>query len=92
MGVGFFSTHRSYPRLGNEAMRTWLRREGLWPEETVKPPDPKQALHKALRINDLRPTTDVFATLAGRVGVSRCEDSAFGEFRTTLQGWFPVEH
>ncbi len=74
---------------GHDALRTRLRDTGDWPDGEAKPPDPKTALAKALRVHDLRPTADVFANLARRVGLAGCQDPAFLDFQHTLQRWFP---
>lgn len=77
---------------GTGVLRDWLRDHHLWPEDEAKPPDPKSALRRAMRVKNRSPTAVTFMTLARRVGLSACEDPAFREVRETLQGWFPASH
>lgn len=74
----------------NEVLRSWLRERGLWPESEAKPPDPKTAVHRALRIQNQHPSASLFGDVAHRVGLSRCQDPAFRELRSTRQEWFPA--
>lgn len=74
----------------NEVLRSWLRERGLWPESEAKPPDPKTAVHRALRIQNQHPSASLFGDVAHRAGLSRCQDPAFRELRSTLQEWFPA--
>lgn len=73
----------------HDALRTRLRDTGDWPAGEAKPPDPKTALASPMRVHNRRPTADVFSHLARRVGLARCQDPAFLDFRRTLQRWFP---
>ncbi len=75
---------------GTGALRDWLGRHHLWPDDEAKPPDPKSALKRAMRERNLRPGAATFEALARKVGLRACEDPAFREMRETLQGWFPV--
>ena len=74
----------------NEVLRSWLHQHGLWPEPETKPPDPKAALHRALRIQNRHPNASLFGEVARRVGLGRCQDPAFQELRSTLKEWFPA--
>ena len=74
---------------GNAGLRNWLQDRHLWPQAAIKPPDPKDAMATAMREKNKRPTSDVFAELAKKVGIRRCQDAAFIELRETLQAWFP---
>ena len=74
---------------GNDGLRAWLHGQDCWPDGATKPPDPKSALHMAMRRKSLRPTARVFESMARRVGLRRCQDPAFVELRQTLQAWFP---
>lgn len=76
---------------GNAELRDWLQGRDLWPKDATKPPDPKDAMETAMKEKNKRPTSDVFAKLASKVGIGRCEDAAFIELRETLQTWFPAE-
>ena len=75
---------------GTGALQDWLREHQLWPEDEAKPPDPKSALRRVMRVKNRHPTAATFMTLAQKVGLNACEDPAFREMRETLQGWFPA--
>ena len=77
---------------GTGVLRDWLREHHLWPDDEAKPPDPKLALKRAMKVKNRSPTAATFMTLARKVGLSRCKDPAFREVRETLQGWFPASH
>lgn len=77
-------------------LRSWLESQGLWPKDHPKPPNPKEALQRAMREAGLQgrvkrsPTK--FYELGRKVSVRGCSDPAFGELRDTLQAWFPEVH
>ena len=54
-----------------------------------KPKRPKEVLQKALRQSKRPFSARIFQELAERVSLRRCQDRAFGKFRSTLQRWFP---
>lgn len=66
----------------------WLVEDGFALKRHTKPDRPKEAMEKALRISNKRPSSSVFKQLAERVGVEACADPAFNKFRNTLQMWF----
>lgn len=72
-------------------LRKWLSEHGLWPEGEAKPPDPKEALERAMRVKNHSPTAETFSSLAKKVSFKKCKDPAFLEVRETLQGWFPAD-
>ena len=72
-------------------LRTWLREQGLWSEDAPKPKDPKQAVKKALRQVNKRPSSAVYQELAEKVSLKRCTDASFQRFRELLQEWFPAK-
>lgn len=76
---------------GSESIRDWLRARSLWPDDDVKPPDPKGALRTVLRATGTRSSPALFRDLASRVGLSTCRDEGFARFRSTLQSWFGEE-
>jgi hypothetical protein len=45
-------------------LREWLRAQTLWPEDQQKPPDPKLAVERALRVVRLPRSSSVYAGLA----------------------------
>ena len=75
-----------YPEL-----RRWLRRQGLWPTESHKPPDPKEALKRTMEESRIRRSPRKFFELASTVSVGRCRDPSFNDFKQTLRSWFPAE-
>ncbi|HXG33899.1 MAG TPA: hypothetical protein VNJ11_11075 [Bryobacteraceae bacterium] len=70
------------------ALRSWLEQEGLWGAQDPKPKEPKKAVERALWQVQKPRSSAIYRTLARRVGVERCRDSAFLRLRETLQEWF----
>ena len=70
-------------------LRLGLERERLWPRESTRPPDPKQAMKRVLQQTKTRHSSVIFDELAGKVSVRGCEDPAFTELVDTLRSWFP---
>lgn len=70
------------------ALREWLVTHGFCDVETAKPNDPKEAMRRALRSVRKNVSPSRFRALAERVGVERCQDSAFLKLKHTLQSWF----
>ena len=71
-------------------LRRWLEENGYIGPGDLKPADPKESLHAALRVVRKRPSASVFRQLAERIGLYRCLDPAFLKFKSTLQRWFPT--
>ena len=74
---------------GYSELRGWLGSRNLWPEKTVKPPDPKTAMRDALYNKGQSVSSALFSQLAESVSLQECECPAFNELKSTLQGWFP---
>lgn len=72
-------------------LRTWLAQNFELHAETGKPVDPKAAFERALELAGTGPPARIFRQLATRVSPMRCTDAAFLKFRSTLQGWFPLQ-
>jgi hypothetical protein len=53
-----------------------------------KPDRPKEAMEEALRRSRTPRSSSLYAELARKVGVQRCVDSAFQQFRDMLCRWF----
>lgn len=70
-------------------VRDWLRTQSFAISEQGKPLRPKEALRAALREARKQPSSALFAEIAKRVGLSRCTDPAFVQFKATVQRWFP---
>jgi len=71
-------------------LRVWLREEGHWPDETAKPPNPKEAMCAASAKGGRRVSAALFGRLADTVSVRGCHCPAFGELKHALQSWFPA--
>ena len=76
--------HKEYVEL-----RRWLCGQGLWPEESPKPPNPKKAMERTMRESRSRITSRKFFELANEVSLRRCRDPSFNDFKRTLRTWFP---
>ena len=74
-----------------QSLKAALRDKGLWPSETTKPPNPKEAMKAALQEKGRRTSSRLFGALAGSVTLRDCQCPAFNELRYTLQRWFPAE-
>ncbi len=72
-----------------EGLRNFLAQSNLWDAGAPKPNDPKMAMEVALRKKQKPLGARLFADLASRVSVDRCQDPAFCKFREVLQRWFP---
>lgn len=72
-----------------QPLRGYLEGQGFWPSGRPKPLSPKEAVEHVLRATRTPRTPAVYAEIAERVSLQDCTDSAFGKFRTVLQGWFP---
>ena len=71
-------------------IRRWLIERGFLLREIAKPRDPKAAFEAVLHQQRIPPSAKLFADLAQRVSLARCQDRAFQKFRATLQRWFPA--
>ena len=73
-----------------KGIRTWLVEQGfLDDEKQFKPTRPKEAMEAVLRKVKKPRSSAIYLSLAQKVGLSRCSDSAFLRFKTILQKWFP---
>lgn len=72
----------------NHDLREWLRSEGYLLPSAHKPQNPKLALEHALKIKNRPRSSSIFYKLAENVSFNRCTDTAFLEFKKTLQNWF----
>ncbi|MDD9864538.1 MAG: hypothetical protein OXU54_08200 [Gammaproteobacteria bacterium] len=71
------------------ALKHWLHKQDLWPNDNLKPPDPKTAMERTMRESRSRRTSRKFYELASAVKLEHCRDPAFNELKKTLQAWFP---
>lgn len=70
-------------------LHSWLRNAGYLGVGDRKPKRPKEAMQQALREVRTPRSSALFAALAKKVSVRRCNDPAFDKLRATLNQWFP---
>jgi hypothetical protein len=73
------------------SLRTCLKEQGMWPNDTHKPRDPKAAMEFSLRRVKKPRSSSLYRQIAESASLQRCNDPSFRRFVTTLQSWFPVE-
>jgi hypothetical protein len=71
-------------------LREWLERQGLWPEGNIKPPEPEVAFEAVLRRLKRPRSASIYAQLAERVSLRRCQDRSFLRLVQILRSWFPA--
>ena len=69
----------------------WLTDQGYLQPGATKPQNPKRAIDEMLALQKKERSAKLYAELARRVSLARCQDRAFQKFCTTLQRWFPAE-
>lgn len=72
-------------------LRSQLRQQGFWPEDTIKPVRPKAAFDWALREVRKSRSSAVFRQLAEQVSLKNCQDATFQRLLSILRAWFPPE-
>lgn len=72
-------------------LREWLCEKGFLGAGQIKPARPKEAMQAALREVGKSRSSALFAALAERVSLKKCEDRAFLKLRATLACWFSAE-
>ena len=90
-GASFHHIERVVGWSQPQNIREWLIERGFLLPEITKPHDPKAAFEAVLHQQKIPPSAKLFADLAQRASLARCQDRAFQKFRTTLQRWFPAE-
>ncbi|MEA1647473.1 hypothetical protein UAJ10_00400 [Nitrospirillum sp. BR 11164] len=75
-----------------EQIRNWLNSQGMWPENMSKPPRPKEALEKVLRLKCKPRSSSLYRIVAGKSSVKRCLDPSVELIFSTLRGWFPLKN
>ena len=73
------------------SLRDWLCKQALWPADSPKPPDPKLAFEKTLKVSKAKIPSVVFKKICSGISFKYCVDDAFGLLKHTLQKWFPYE-
>lgn len=74
-----------------EGYRQILQQAGFWPEGSVKPPRPKEALDHLRRRHRVRVFNADFGKLAAAMSVRQCQDATFNHLRDHLRAWFPEQ-
>ena len=72
-----------------EPINEWLAARGYMVAGNAKPSNPKDAIEAILQLEKIPLSSDLFAELARRVSLNRCQDRAFQKFCNTLRSWFP---
>ena len=75
---------------GEGTLRDWLRTKKFSFDENEKPNPPKEAMEAALRHLKTPMSSALYGRLAGRIGLERCSDPAFGRLRDQMRRWFPT--
>ena len=70
-------------------LRAWLVEQGLWPQDAIKPSDPKAAMERALGEVRKQRSSATYGCLARAVSFRRCTDPAFQKLTSILAQWFP---
>ncbi|MEW5801241.1 MAG: hypothetical protein AB1847_03955 [bacterium] len=68
-------------------LRAWLCSQGLWPDNSPKPSDPKKAVEQALCKAGKPRSSSLYEQMAKLVSFQRCTDQAFAKFKEVLQKW-----
>lgn len=69
--------------------REILAKSNHWPEDQLKPPDPKAALNHLRKRYRADRQNAAFRRLAATISVRHCQDAAFNHLCTNLRTWFP---
>jgi hypothetical protein len=67
------------------SLRYWLCKQALWPADSPKPPDPKLAFEKTLKVSKAKIPSVVFKKICSGISFKYCVDDAFGLLKNTLQ-------
>ena len=73
------------------SLRLWLRDEGLWPDGLEKPPDPKEAVLRTMRVFRKKSFSVVFKQICLQVSLRSCTDPEFERLCSALHQWFPYK-
>ncbi len=61
-----------------------------WEDSSSKPVKPKECLEAVLEAKRKPRSSSLYRKVTKVVGVGGCEDPAFQQLKTVLQGWFPI--
>ena len=73
----------------HDSLRQWLEARGFWHSADSKPARPKEAFEAIQRATKRPFSGATCGTIAQKISIRRCEDTAFCLLRDTLQRWFP---
>jgi hypothetical protein len=71
------------------SLRDFLMQEGYLQSGNIKPLKPKEAVESALRTVRIPRSSNIYQSLAEKISLQKCQDSAFNRFKSTLLSWFP---
>ena len=89
-GTSYSHLQRAVNWSQSEPINEWLAAMGYMVAGNAKPSDPKGAIEAILKLEKMPLSSDLFAELARRVSLNRCQDRAFQKFRNILRRWFPT--
>ena len=89
-GTSYAHLQRAVNWSQSEPINEWLAARGYMVAGNAKPSDPKGAIEAILKLEKIPLPSDLFAELARRVSLNRCQDRAFQKFRNILRRWFPT--
>ena len=72
-------------------LRRWLVEQDFLQEGNIKPIRPKEAFEAALREARKPRSASLYLKIAEKVSLRRCTDTAFMEFKSIMNDWFPPE-
>jgi hypothetical protein len=70
------------------SLTDFLRNQGLWKADAIKPPRPKEAFELLLREKRIQRSSAIYEKIAMDAGFRDCTDPAFLKFKTVLAEWF----
>lgn len=73
-----------------EQVRSWLNSQGMWPDNVPKPPMPKEALEKVLRLKCKPRSSSIYRIISGKSSLKRCVDPSVQKIFSILREWFPL--
>jgi hypothetical protein len=88
-GTSYAHLQRAVNWSQSEPINEWLAARGYMVAGNAKPLDPKGAIEAILKLEKMPLSSDLFAELARRVSLNRCQDRAFQKLCNTLRRWFP---
>lgn len=75
---------------GGRGLKSWLAKQGSWPEDHAKPINPKEAFRLALRARSRQRSPAIYSALARNLPLGQCRERGFGRLRSRLVDWFPL--